>query len=416
MSDSSLPLIAVDALKVGTFIHLDLGWMAHPFPLGSFRIASQGQIDTLRRLGLRSVRWCPERSAQPEPPAPPPVSAAAETPEQARQREQRAALAAQRAALRQCERQFAETVRALRAATELSASDPLRAGESTTALARELVPKLLGARELNIRLLAESAGERSATHAVNVALIALLMGRNFGLPEAELVELGVGAMLHDVGKLDLPSRLRWRDDGFNGVELERWREHVELGVERARAMGLGDTVLTIVAQHHEQADGSGFPQRLNVDRMSAAARIVALVDRFDSLCNPLRPGDALTPHEALSQMFAKSQHQFDTTMLSAFIRMMGIYPPGSAVQLTDGRYALVVSVNSTRPLKPWLQVYDAAASDEDESPLLDLQQMPGLGIRRSLKPMELPRPVLRQLAPRSRLSFGFEAVDDRATP
>ena len=92
--------------------------------------------------------------------------------------------------------------------------------------------------------------------------------------------------------------------------------------------------------------------------MSAAARIVALVDRFDNLCNPAQAARTLTPHEALSTMFAQSQHQFDSTMLSAFIRMMGVYPPGSVVQLTDDRYALVVSVNSTRPLKPRVLVHD----------------------------------------------------------
>ena len=86
--------------------------------------------------------------------------------------------------------------------------------------------------------------------------------------------------------------------------------------------------------------------------MSAAARIVALVNRYDNLCNPPSLAKALTPHEALSLLFAQARSQFDATMLNAFIRMMGVYPAGSVVQLTDDRYALVMSVNSTRPLKP----------------------------------------------------------------
>ena len=86
--------------------------------------------------------------------------------------------------------------------------------------------------------------------------------------------------------------------------------------------------------------------------MSAAARIVALVNRYDNLCNPPVLAQALTPHEALSLLFAQARSKFDASMLNSFIRMMGVYPAGSVVQLTDERYALVMSVNSTRPLKP----------------------------------------------------------------
>ena len=96
--------------------------------------------------------------------------------------------------------------------------------------------------------------------------------------------------------------------------------------------------------------------------MSAAARIVALVNRYDNLCDPALPAHALTPHEALSLMFAQTRSKFDASMLNAFIRMMGVYPPGSVVQLTDDRFALVTNVNSTRPLKPRVLVYDRAGA------------------------------------------------------
>jgi HD-GYP domain-containing protein (c-di-GMP phosphodiesterase class II) len=418
-TDTALPLVHVDALRVGMFVELELGWMAHPFPRSSFRITSQGQIDTLRDLGLAQVRWCPERSAPPAAPVDGPAvapDAAAPQPtppaaDDARQRARRE-LAAERAALLRCERRFAESARALRAANEAALVQPQRAGEQASAITRALVDDVLGAPELNIRLLVQASGDRAAVHSLNVAVVALLIGRNFGLDDAEMMDLGVGALMHDVGKLDLPQRLRARDEHFSPVELDCWREHVALGVARGRLMSLSPGALDVLAQHHEQADGRGFPHGLNIDRMSAAARIVALVDRFDNLCNPALPAKALTPHEALSLMFAQCQQQFDTTMLSAFIRMMGVYPPGSCVQLTDDRFALVVSVNSTRPLKPRLRVHDAHDADE-EPPLLDLETMPGLGIRRSLKPVQLPPAALRQLRPQPRVLFGY---DPAATP
>ena len=174
-----------------------------------------------------------------------------------------------------------------------------------------------------------------------------------------------------------------------------------------RRMGLAPAVLAVIEQHHEHADGSGFPRGLGSERMSVAARIVALVDRYDYLCNPASPAKALTPHEALAQLFSQGKSQFDTAIMAAFIKMMGVYPPGSAVQLTDDRYALVSAVNSSRPLKPRVLVYDPAVPP-DEALLLDLQNEPGLGIRRSLRPLALPRPALDYLSPRPRTAYYFE--------
>jgi hypothetical protein len=174
-------------------------------------------------------------------------------------------------------------------------------------------------------------------------------------------------------------------------------------------MGLAPGALLVLAQHHEHADGSGFPLRMKVERLCVAARIVALVNRYDNLCNPPTLAHALTPHEALSTLFAQGKTKFDSSLLNSFIRMMGVYPAGSVVQLTDDRHALVMSVNSTRPLKPNVLVHDPA-TPRDEALHLNLMNMPDLGIRRSLKPSQLPADALQYLAPRPRSAYFFEAV------
>ena len=121
---------------------------------------------------------------------------------------------------------------------------------------------------------------------------------------------------------------------------------------------------------------AAFPAQLNSDRMTMGARIVALVNRYDNLCNPRLPAKAMTPHESLSLLFAQGRSKFDTSILGAFIKMMGVYPPGSTVQLTDDRYGMVVAVNSSRPLKPSVLVYDAGVP-RDEALVLDLELSPG---------------------------------------
>ena len=266
---------------------------------------------------------------------------------------------------------------------------------------------MVDAREICIRVLAEGAGDKASMHAMNVGIISLLMGRCFGFSAEEIQDLGVGAMLHDIGKLELPVRLRHREDNFSPSELRVYQEHVETGLVQAKRMGLSAGATAVIAQHHEHADGSGFPAGLNSDRMTMAARIVALVNRYDNLCNPRLPARALTPHEALSLLFAQGRSKFDTSILGAFIKMMGVYPPGSTVQLTDDRYGTVVAVNSSRPLKPTVLVHDPAVPRE-EALVLDLESAVGLGIRRSIKAQQLPPTALDYLAPSPRVAYFFE--------
>ncbi|MCH7345945.1 DUF3391 domain-containing protein [Pelomonas sp. CA6] len=416
MKDRSAdPLIDVSQLKVGMFIHLDLGWMSHPFPLSSFKLSSEEQLLILRRLGLKQVRWSPGKSDLATDAVPMPALAEAEqvpapasAEDLARERHKRE-LAAQREALLQCERQYAEAATAFRELMDLVPKEPTSARDRSVALSRALLDKMLIEGDLNIRLLNEGAGDRGTAHALNVAIIAMLLGRAFGLGREEMLDLGVGALLHDIGKSELAPRFRHRDDGFTSAENQAYQQHVAKGVAVAQQMGVAAAPLLIIAQHHEHADGTGFPQRINADRMSVGARIVALVNRFDGLCNPLLASKSLTPHEALSLLFAQGRSRFDATMLNAFIRMMGVYPPGSAVQLTDDRYALVVAVNSSRPLKPRVLVHDPKVPRE-EALVVNLEDLPDLGIRRSLKPQQLPRAALDYLSPRSRIAYFFESA------
>jgi len=435
--------IDVHALRVGMFVHLDIGWTSHPFALSSFRITTQAQLATIRSLGIRTVRWSPQQSdmgdiggRQATLPGPLPVGAdaandsglgdpdgvdtvpyelpaddnvvdAAAHAAQRAQAERARKLARQRDADEVCTRQYGEAARACRQTLDLVAARPQEAREQAEALARSITDKMVGEQDLCIRMLVEGAGDKASMHAMNVGVISLLMGRCFGFSDEEMQDLGVGAMLHDVGKLEMPARLRHREENFSPNELRAYEEHVEMGVAQARRMGLTAGATAVIAQHHEHGDGSGFPEKLNSDRMTMAARIVALVNRYDNLCNPRQLARALTPHESLSLLFAQGRAKFDTSILGAFIKMMGVYPPGSTVQLTDDRYALVVAVNSARPLKPHVIVHDAA-TPRAEALVLDLEAAGGIGIRRSLRAQQLPPTALDYLAPSARVTYFFE--------
>ncbi len=441
--------VVIDDLQVGMFVHLDLGWWAHPFALSSFVITSPDQITTIRGLGLKQLRWSPDKSRLADTPQPPgdvgdgdaivvgggaphaddgaptppvdtaqagaaagpaaPTLVAVPPAAPGPQAAHRSALAQQHAARALCEKQYGEAGRAWHAAQRLVPRAPEQAREVTEALTRALLDKLMVDREMCVRVISDAGGDRVSGHALNVTVIALLMGRVFGFSEDEMLDLGVGALLHDVGKLELPDRVRHADLPLNPRDLQAYREHVGLGVALGQRMGLSEGALAVVAQHHEMADGSGFPARLNLDRMAIGARIVSLINRYDNLCNPAQVAAALTPHEALSLIFAQTRTKFDATMLNAFIRMMGVYPPGSLVQLTDDRYATVVSCNSSRPLKPRVLVCDTKVPVE-QALLLNLDGCMDLGIRRSLKATQLPAAARDYLSPRQRMVYFFEPV------
>jgi putative nucleotidyltransferase with HDIG domain len=314
----------------------------------------------------------------------------------------------QREAAQRCERQHAEAARAWREASDAVAARPQDATRTTEALTRAIVDKMLGADEIGIRLVA-GGGDRAAAHALNVSVISLLIARTLGMAETDLLDMGMGALMHDVGKSEVADRFRHAEEGFSANELAAYRDHVAKGVALGQRMGLSAGALRVLAQHHEHADGSGFPLKLAGERITMASRVVSLVNRYDNLCNPQARTLALTPHEAVSVLFAQGRQRFDPTVLNAFIRMMGVYPAGSLVQLTDDRFALVVGVNSSRPLKPRVLVHEPRVP-RNEALVLDLEQLPDLGIRRSLPASKLPAPTIEYLDPRPRVSYYFEAL------
>jgi putative nucleotidyltransferase with HDIG domain len=423
--------IDASALRVGMFVHLNVGWMSHPFPLSSFKITSAEQIDTIRSLGLNKITWSPERSdADPETDVRPdplqaPLAASAETadagadasaaaPQEPAPADPKAlarqALALQREVAQRCERQFNEACRDLRKTTDKVLTDAAAAREDAQSLARAMLEKMLADGEPCLRVLGEMAGDRAAAHSLNVTVISLLLARQMNVAAQAMQELGVGALMHDVGKLALPDRVRLPRDDFNSSEAALYRDHVAQGLILARRMGLSADAQLVIAQHHEHADGSGFPSALMLPRMSMGARIVALVNRYDNLCNASTPALSITPHEALSKLFSQCRTKYDETLLSGFIKMMGIYPPGSVVQLSDERYAMVMTVNATHPLKPRVMVYDPGTPSADAL-FLDLEGYPLLGIRRSLKPSQLPPRVADYLKPRQRIAYYFDVED-----
>lgn len=415
--------VPLNALRVGLFIQLELSWIDHPFASNSFLIKSPQQLSTLRSLGLQRVRVLGDRSdpdawaalQAPQPLAtapvtapeltPPAVPAAAPSPVEAAKQRHRELLSAQHTSLQRSQKLHGKAVQGWLAMVRDVPQQPAAAAAHAQSLSSQLVDELTASDDTTVRVLSEAAGTGSVQHAINVSVLSLMLARRLELSAADLKDVALGALVHDLGKLALPDMLR-NASGDSALAARAQREHVTQGVRLGMSMSLPPTALRVIAQHHELMDGSGVPQGLVGDDITLAARIVAIADRYDRLCNPAQGGAGRTPHEAQALLYAQLRHQLDPTVLATFIKLIGVYPPGSVVQLSDGRYALVVSTHPQQPLKPTVLVHDAGVPRE-EALLIDLLRAPTLGIRRSLHPQHLPRATLDYLSPGPRVHYYF---------
>ncbi|MCO6059665.1 DUF3391 domain-containing protein [Pseudomonas sp. MOB-449] len=409
--------IQPEQLCIGLYIQLELGWWEHDFAFSNFKIKDAAQIRALQALDLQCLRYDPSRSdceplplpatADAQPDAPPvedpQVRARQARVEKLRQLRQRVA---------EVDRRFIQASQQVKTLNQTLRSRPEEAVKQAGAIVVELVDTLLGEPGAVLHSITGKAAEDSYFHALNVTVLALLLGRQLGLDTEACHSLGLGALLHDIGKLEVPSKVLLKSEPLTRPEQQLLQLHTDFGLKMGQRLMLDDEVLRIIHEHHEHCDGSGYPRGLREASIGRLSKLVAIANQFDNLCNPLDPRSALSPHEALALMFKQQRSRFDEVALKAFIRAMGIYPPGSLVQLEDERYALVLGGNPTQPLKPTLILHDPAVPKQ-EALILDLEQEPGLAIARSLRPAQLPLEVLEYLSPRRQLSYFIEPQPGR---
>lgn len=193
----------------------------------------------------------------------------------------------------------------------------------------------------------------AALHAINVAVYAVALGRHLGLPEPALVELGVGALLHDVGKLKLPPALLAKTGRLSAAERQALERHPVLGFRLLEhAPDIPRSALLVALQHHEACDGSGYPRGISAGRIHEYARIVAVVDRYDNLTSDRPQRDGVSPQSAVKTLYELRGRVLDEGLVDAFIQFLGLYPVGSLVELSSGEVGIVIGSNPRQRLRP----------------------------------------------------------------
>lgn len=409
-------------LRIGLHIRLD-GWMEHPFLFNSFKIRNEKQLRALQSLGIEELWWLPDKSdAIPSPPpavdAPAPEPVPVVDPEVEAmwraKRERRENLARQREAYGRCEKKFNASVGRVKSLLRNLFSRPQETVQQMQAVVADIVDTLLSEKDVLLHLMsAKSADENAYYHTLNVTMLSLMMAREAGLPAAEMRALGLGTLLHDIGKERVPSQILLKKTAWTSAERTFYQQHVVYGLELAAKLpDLPAGTLEVIAQHHEMLDGSGFPQKLTAARIGRLGRIAAIANTYDDYCNRLNPAEAMTPSEALARMFKREREKFDVELLQHFIRCLGVYPPGSVVQLSNDAIGLVVNVSPGQLLHPTLLLYDPSVPKE-EALMLDLNEEPELKVARTLHPSSLTREIHEYLNPRSRISYYAEGAPEK---
>ncbi len=408
--------VSVDRLQPGVFISISgVGWLDHPFLLNRFRLANAEQIRVLRSLGLKEIEWDPARStAQPLPEAQErepeeDFSAAVIATMLNTKRDRTERVREQREGLARCERLYEQEATGVQDILRDLGSRPAESFGRARATVGRMVGSLLGSQSIAIHLVNMKVKEPGmAQHAMNVAVLSLLLGKAADLDEEQMRLLGLGAMFHDIGKTEVPARVL-RNTQRTHAEEQFYQSHVGYGVKHASVIPeLPTAVRNIIACHHEHWDGSGFPNRLQGAKIPRLARIVAIANRYDNLCNPFDLSTARTPGDAVAYMFKREAAHFDPELLQLFVKAVGIYPPGCFVAINDGSIGLVVETNSKDLLHPLVMVYDPGVP-RSEALLVDLREAEAK-IESVLNPAKIPLEVVEYLAPRGRVDYYLEGL------
>lgn len=224
--------------------------------------------------------------------------------------------------------------------------------------AREVVDGLVSSMERNPDSLVllnqqKQAETYMSLHAIRTCTLALIFGRHLSLSRHQLMILGLGALMHDVGMVTIPDDILNKPMGLSEAEFGVMQGHVPAGVEILKGSdGFPSEPIQIVEQHHERHDGSGYPKNINGDLIGLSGSIGAIVDVYDAITSQRIYRGGISAEDALKRMYEWRRKDFQPELVEEFIRCMGIFPIGSLVELNTGGIGVVITINRERRLKP----------------------------------------------------------------
>ena len=430
-----LPLQPQD-LRKGLYVRLNGSWFSHPFPTNTFKIRTSKELDILKKLRKVEIIFDPEKS-DPEDEDSEELQedtlqisveedAVAESDSKAIVEDEGGGVSEEipvklgtaEAFSQYCDG-FKKVDRAYQEAFQLSKSvmqdlstgniEGIQKAKDMVATLGDLLKNPEATSSMLNVMVSNEMGQGMYMHALNVGALCMMVGKEFDLSEEELHMLSLGAVFHDIGELNVSGKILLKRPNLSPSERDSYRQHPRFGKDMVRKFsGFPKRSLDVISQHHERLDGSGYPMGLKgEDAISLFARIVMVLDRYDDLCNDPDIEKRLTPSEALSHLFVKQKTVFWPQAVVALVRVLGVYPPGSLVLLSDESIGMVVNINTKNRLRPLILLYrEGAPSDRAE--ILDLEDEEDITICQNLRPRDISSEAAEYLNPRRMVHYLVE--------
>jgi len=213
------------------------------------------------------------------------------------------------------------------------------------------------------------------SHSLAVSVWALAFGRHLGLDKSTLRSLGMGAMVLDIGKMQLPTSLLQKTDKPDAAEWAVLQSHVAGGLALLEQDPKADAFMkSMLVTHHERLDGSGYPNQLRGDAIPLAGRIAGIVDSYDAMTSDRFYAKGKSTYEAVRELKRLDKTSFQPELVELFIQAVGVFPAGTLVELNSGEVGVVIAQNRYRRLRPEVMlILDSQKKIKEDFSLVDLQ-------------------------------------------
>lgn len=354
--------VRVEDLRVGMYIHdLNCGWLSHRFWRNRFLIRSETDLAHIKDLGVHEVYIDTDKGDDlPEAPTEGEVveqleRELKEVAEQAKDRLQPATLAQERIQAQRIHAQALQVISGLMQDARLGL--PIQIDE-TRAVIRGLVGSIFRNQNALLALgRIRHADRYTFEHSVNVSVLMVAFARELGLAPELIETIGMGALLHDIGKTRTPETILNKPGRLTEEEFAIMRSHVVHSREiLASIPDFPPIALAVAAEHHERVDGTGYPEGKAGEAITLYGRMAAIVDVYDAITSDRVYHRGIEPHQALRKLLEWSRYHLDPELVRHFIRCVGIYPVGSLVRLESQRLAVVLENRRANVQEPLVRV------------------------------------------------------------
>lgn len=356
--------IAVKDVRLGMFVHELCGnWLDHPFWKTQFKLESPADLLALKDSPVQEVLIDTSKGLDVESPAAPssmPAQAVMTTPPGGR---------GMRPVSLSEELKQAHKIKSRARAAVAELFQEARMGHTLDLVeANAVIEDIDASLERNHNALVslvrlKSKDDYTYLHSVAVGTLMVALGKQLKLDTALRRDLGLAGLLHDLGKMAIPVEILNKPGRLTDAEFEIIKRHPSIGAAiLEKAATIPALAIDVCRHHHERMDGCGYPDGQSGDALSLYARMGAICDVYDAITSARSYKEAWDPSEAIRRMASWKDGQFDPEIFSQFVRLIGIYPVGTLVQLKSRRLGVVVAQTAESLLKPVVRIFYSTLS------------------------------------------------------